>query len=120
MKMKMKNYAKLLSMAAFATLTLASCSNSDDTSSVNNQFTFSPAKTPDFRAYSHGIDIGGTTRSAGTRADMQVNTDYYKIQDFGGGKNQWMSDNYPVLYQYFDNAPTKTDRDEQVSPAEYE
>lgn len=118
--MKMKNYAKLLSMAAFATLTLASCSNNDDTSSVNNQFTFSPAKTPDFRAYSHGIDIGGTTRSAGTRADMQVNVNYYKIQDFGGGKSDWMHTSAPVLYEYFDYAPTKTDRDEQVSQAEYE
>ena len=115
--MKKKNYAKLLSMAALATLTLASCSNNnDDTSSVNNQFTFSPAKTPDFRAYSHGINID--TRSASTRADMQVNSNYFKIQDFGGGKSDWMRTNLPVLYEYFDYAPTKTDRDEQVSQAE--
>ena len=116
--MKKKNYAKLLSMTAFAALTLASCSNNnDDTSSVNNnQFTFSPAKTPDFRVYS-GSTVIGTTRTE-TRADMQVNGNYFKIQDFGGGKSQWMSDNFPVLYECFDNAPTKTDRDEQVSQAE--
>ena len=117
--MKMKNYAKLLSIAAFATFTLASCSSNDNASSVSDkQFTFSPAKTPDFRVYS-GSTVIGTTRSAATRADMQVNGNYFKIQDFGGGKSQWMSDNYPVLYESFDNAPTKTDRDEQVSQAEY-
>lgn len=114
--MKMKNYAKLLSMAALATFTLASCSNDDETSpSINNQFTFTPAKTPDFRAYSGDAII----LSAGTRADVQVNVNYFKIQDFGGGKSQWMKDNYSVLYDSFDNAPTKTDRDEQVSQAEY-
>ena len=32
-----------------------------------------------------------------------------------------MQNQYPILYQYFDNAPEKsTDRNEQVSQAEYE
>ena len=67
-------------------------------------------KGPEFK-FSSGDFLLATSNSQPTQ--------YLKIQDFGGGKNDWMRDNYPVLYDCFDNAPSKTDRGEQVSQAEY-
>lgn len=83
-------------------------------------FTMELVKTPDFVVYSDGNVLSSTlTTKAETRADAQVNSNYYKIQDWGGGKSEWMEQNHPVLYASLDNAPQKTDRDEQVSTAEY-
>lgn len=96
---------------------VTSCADADET----GQFTdveVKAVKAPDFKLYS-GKTVLATTMEA-TRADVQVNVNYFKIQDWGGGKSDWMRDNYPVLYQYFDNAPAQTDRQEQVSQAEYD
>ena len=83
-------------------------------------FTMQIVKTPDFVVYSDGNVLASTlTTKAETRTDAQVNGNYFKIQDFGGGKSDWMKENYPALYDAFDNAPAKTDRDEQVSTDEY-
>jgi len=116
-----KDYA--IGVAAMAILfsgVLSSCDNSDvfkssDASPLEVQL----AKTPDFRLYS-GSEVLSTT-FARTKGDVSVNVNYFKIQDYGGGKSEWMQNQYPILYQYFDNAPEKsTDRNEQVSQAEYE
>ena len=72
-------------------------------------FTMQIVKTPDFVVYSDGNVLASTlTTKAETRADAQVNVNYFKIQDFGGGKSDWMKENYPALYDAFDNAPAKT------------
>ena len=44
---------------------------------------------------------------------------YWKVQDYRE-KSDWMKDNMPEFYQYFDNAPQTTDRGESVSQAEFD
>jgi len=105
-----------LALVAFLGGFFAACSSDDEVENVDlNAFTIKPAKAPDFQIFSNGNLLSS---SFGTRADVQVNGNYFKIQDWGGGKSDWMEQTYPVLFQYFDNAPAKTDRDEQVSTDE--
>ena len=109
---------KLLSMTAILLgCLLTACSNDEEGKGFTDEsVAIQPAKTPDFLVYSGSNIIGSTF---GTRVDATVNGNYFKIQDFGGGKSDWMHDNFPVLYNSFDNAPTTTDRGEQVSNEEY-
>ena len=111
-------FAATLTVAAFLGV-MTSCSNGNEMNQDEVPQEINLAKKPDFRL-SSGEVILATSTSSGTRADAQVNVNYFKIQDFGGGKSDWMKTNYPVLYNCFDNAPAKTDRDEQVTQAEYE
>lgn len=106
----------MMLLTAMAAGMVCSCSSDDEQLAVS--FTLSPVKTPDFKVYSGGTTIGSTFAGAGTRVSVNVN--YFKIMDFGGGKSGWMQSTYPVLYQYFDNAPSTTDRGEMVSQDEYE
>ena len=94
-----------------------SCSNENKIDSVFTPQDVKLAKNPDFRL-SSGYAV--LAESSGTRGNVVVNGNYFKIQDFGGGKSDWMKSNYPVLYNYYDNAPSTTDRGEQVSTAEYQ
>ena len=105
----------LIMLAGLAAGFVSSCSSDDD--AAVSSYTLTPVKTPDFIFYSGSTTLG-TTFIPGTR--VTVNGNYFKIQDFGGGKSEWMQTTYPVLYQYFDNAPSTTDRGESVSKAEYE
>ena len=104
----------IAAMAILLSGVLFSCDNSDGFESNEAlMLDVKVAKTPDIRLYS-----GGQVLSS-TRGDVSVNVNYFKIMDFGGGKSDWMKNQYPVLYQYFDNAPaTSVDRGEQVSQAE--
>ena len=111
---KLLSKSLMLMLAALAVGMVSSCSNDDESSS---SYKIKPVKSPDFVMYSGKTVLKSTFGNVGTRAT--VNVDYFKIQDFGGGKSEWMHSTYPVLYQYFDNAPAKTDRDEQVSTDEY-
>ena len=96
---------------------------SDDTIEdfiLQHGFTLNPTQNPDFVIYSNGKVLATTLGTRGeTRADVSVNENYFKILDFGGGKSDWMKNQYPALYAAFDNAPTKTDRGESVSTDEY-
>ena len=103
-------------MAILLSGVISSCSNEiENERGYSEEPVLNLVRTPDIRLYS-GNNVLYTSL---TRGDVSVNVNYFKIQDFGGGKSDWMKNQYPVLYQYFDNAPAKsTDRDEQVSQAE--
>lgn len=75
-------------------------------------------KSPEFKL-SSGSLFNATFNAT---QDVQVNVNYFKIQDFPPKSqwNDWMIENRSALYNCIDNAPAKTDRDEQVSQAEYE
>lgn len=105
----------LVVVSIILTCTMTSCSEKDqfDLSSIEVK----PAKIPDFRLYS-GNTVFTSSLDGATRAT--INGNFFKIQDFGGGKSEWMESQYPILYRYFDNAPATTDRGEFVSQAEYE
>ena len=87
-------------------------------------FTLNPTQNPDFVIYSNGTVLATTLGTRGeTRADVMVDENYFKVQDYKADRDQW-SDwekaNRAVLYAAMPYAPAKTDRDEQVSQAEYE
>lgn len=113
-----KDYALgVASMAILLFGVLSSCSNAIENEKDHSEPDLMLVRTPDIRLYS-GNNVLYTSM---TRGDVSVNVNYFKIQDFGGGKNDWMKNQYPVLYDLFDNAPAKSDdRQEQVSQAEYE
>lgn len=105
-----------VALAIITSSVVLSCTNAE-VPEPETTLEVKPAKTPDFCLYS-GSTVLATTMVNGTRADVRVNDNYFKIQDFNS-KDDWMRNQYPVLYQYFDNAPERTDRGEQVSQAEY-
>ena len=113
-----RNYSFVAAcLVAMCSAFFASCSNESQMDSVLSPQEVKLAKNPDFRLSSGSAVLA---ESSGTRGNVVVNGNYFKIQDFGGGKSDWMKDNYPVLYGYYDNAPSTTDRGEQVSKAEYD
>lgn len=111
-------FAATLTVAAFLGV-MTSCSNGNEMNQDEVPQEITLAKKPDFRL-SSGEVILATSKA--TRADVQVNVNYFKIQDFPPKSqwNDWMIENRSALYNCIDNAPAKTDRDEQVSQAEYE
>ncbi len=107
-------------IAAVCSVLVTSCSNEINVDALpsdpESDQEIKLVKSPEFKL-SSGSLLNATFNAT---QDAQVNVNYFKIQDFGGGKSDWMKNQYPVLYSYFDNAPSKTDRDEQVSQAEYQ
>lgn len=115
MKRKFSFYVVALVATMFVGF-MASCSNDNQMETILSPQDVKLAKTPEFRLSSGNVIL----YSGETRGWVTVNGNYFKIQDYGGGKNDWMKSQYPVLYNCFDNAPAKTDRGEQVSQDEYE
>lgn len=109
-----------LSMMALGVLTgglLTSCSNDFEPTDIKNGNML--AKAPQMIAYS-GNHTWGTT-SNGTRATDADWQKYKKVQDYDNKNNwsDWDIQNDPY-YPYKDNAPSKSDRGESVSQAEYD
>ena len=106
----------LVGLSLFLTCTVTSCSGSTEMNQYDSASDIKPVKTPDIRLYS-GNNVLYTSLDISTKA--VVNGNYYKIQDFGS-KSEWMQTQYPILYEFYDNAPALTDRGEGVSQAEFD
>lgn len=102
-------------------LLAVSCTNEEP---VPPYQTVNPVKNPVVTVWSGNQTFGNSSNpkfigSRSTSSDLTVNGNYFKICDYGN-KSDWMRDNYPDLYNYYDNAPKTTDRGESVSQHEYD
>ena len=114
-----RKQTKLLSMTAILLgCLLTACSNEEEfNGSTDETVAIQPARTPDFLVYSGSNIIGSTF---GTRVEATWGVNYIKLVDVGDAKQDWWRTQHPYLYEVFDNGPRKTDREEQVSQAEYD